>query len=246
MADNYDEATAHLHIEFFNDANHHKRLSAEQGKPVFVDVEMVRIRFLGTPEVHVAPAHAKCAQVNEIGQPSRWITYAEKYHRHYRTWKESGDNAVQGTPLDEATFLTAAAKSTLRAMEIKSVEAVASMSDQIAKQVGPMALNWRDDAKTLLAKQEDNSTVLQMRSEMDRMRAEIERLKGGEGPANDEPTVDEVEAANKAAPQGEFDGMSASELKDFIKDKTGVRPLGNPSVNTLIKAATEASQQVAA
>ncbi|MEM9053876.1 MAG: hypothetical protein AAGB16_01005 [Pseudomonadota bacterium] len=250
MADSYDEATAHLRIEFFNDSKEHKRLSAEQKKPVFKDVEMVRIYYLGTKDVHVAPAHAKCHAVSEIGQPSEFITYAQKYDRHYQAWKKSGDNAVQGTPLDEATFLTAAGRSTLKAMNILSIEAVAAMDDQIAKTVGPAALNWRDDAKAFLDAQNSNADIIKMQSEVDLLRAEIAALKGGQEPEpaapTDEPSAGDIEAANALAPVNEFDGMSASELKDFIKDKTGHRPLGNPAMGTLIKAATEASRAVAA
>jgi len=245
MAD-YDELYAHLDIVFFNDTKLHKRLTAEAREKdraaaeVWVDEERVSIKFPGMKDSLVAPAHAQCAQAQlSDGTRGGFITYAEKFHKHYDHWKaHGGEQLVMGTPIAEAKFVTKGQIESLKSLKILSIEQLASVDEGAMKRIGPHAQAIVEQAQDFVASKADNSALV---SEMDELKRQIAELKGEKA----EPVVST--AAAETAPEGDdFDGMDKKALRDYINSKSGHAVKGQPSEDTLRRMARDVSQEVAA
>ena len=66
-----------LHVEFFTDAREDKKASRAAGRPIYKDVELVRIKFPGdNKRMLVAPANDPSVMDKGSG---RHITYAERF-----------------------------------------------------------------------------------------------------------------------------------------------------------------------
>lgn len=242
MADSYDEMYAHLDVSFYNGTKLHKRktLEARAENPgaaeVYVDQEMVAIKFPGMKDSMHAPAHSPCAQAKlSDGSHGGFITYAQKFHKHYDHWKEHGDVAmVMGTPIEQATFLTKGQVESLKSLKILSIEQLATVDERATKQIGPHALGMIDHAKEFVASKTDVSAVM---NEMERLKAELAELKG-QPAAEPAPAVD--------GEGDKFAGMDEEALKAYIKDKSGHAPRGRPTLDTLKRMARDADAGVAA
>lgn len=160
-----------VHVQFYQKAVQDKRATREQGRPIYKDVEYVRIRFPGDNkrELH-APAHEKAYLADKMGGR---LSYAEMYAEHYKLFRDSAEQVV-GTPLTELPFLTAAQRETLKGQNIATAEMLAEMPDRAIKNLG---MNWRpvrDQAKAYLEKAAGSADVAKLSAE----NAELsERLK---------------------------------------------------------------------
>ena len=218
-----------LNVTFFTKARENKRLSREAGRPIFEDVEMVKVAVPGERlTTVVAPAH----EPHRIG--GGVTTYAKRFADVYAQFKADAAQTVSGTPLSEAPFLTEAKRAELRAVNIHVIEQLASLGEGEAKRVGVGGGKIIAEAKAYLHRAD--ATVAErekqeMREAMEAMRAELEALKA----KKDEPEAKEFDS---------FDEMTDDELKAFIKEQTGQAPQGQPSRKTLLKRAAEAHQGV--
>ena len=83
---------------------------------------------------------------------------------------------------------------------------------------------------------EDRAAGGEMQIEMDRMRRELAELKAGMVLKN-EP---EASPEDLSALASGFDNMDDEQLKEYIKDKSGQRPRGTPTRETLLSMARDA------
>lgn len=214
--------------------------SREAARPIYDDVEMVEIRLAADPLYKPAyPAHSFWRNINGIPH-----TYAMRWPEQYKRFKDGGVQAVSGTPLEELPFLTAAKRSELKALSIYTAETLAAIDGQNMKRLGiggrelsAQAKAYLDNASgsadfTRLAK--DNA---ELREEMQRMQEELRRLQVG-------APVIESAAPEPDAPTG-YEDWTVDELKAFIADRTGKRPVGNPSRETLVRMASEMMAEAA-
>lgn len=112
-----EDADKKLFVVFFREAVHNAFKSIEAGRPIFDDVDMIRIHTPGSRDTTVSPAHA--------GYQARFP----------RQWKQYVDGQVQtstGTPLSSVTWLSAGQVAELGVFSIKTVEQLAAMPDNIA------------------------------------------------------------------------------------------------------------------
>jgi hypothetical protein len=246
MAD-YDELYAHLDISFFMGTkfNRRKTEEARKGDPmaaeVFDDVEMIRIRFPGGRDSMDAPAHSPCTQAKEGSQMGGFITYAEKYHRHYDHWKEHGGaQLVMGTPIEKAPFLTKGEIESLKSLKILSIEQLAAADNKAAKRIGPHAHDRIEKAQDFVASQTDKTDLL---SEMDELKRQIAALKGEKATAGDDDNVTVRSEPTGAADK--FDGMDKAQLREWIKSNSGVAVKGQPSEDTLRRMARDLVSEAA-
>tara|TARA_R100001086_G_scaffold225289_2_gene143555 strand:- start:10194 stop:10934 length:741 start_codon:yes stop_codon:yes gene_type:complete len=239
MAD-YDERFAHLDVRFYNGTKLNRRKTEEARKvekgaaAVYDDQEMIAITFPGMKDSFHAPAHSQCAQAqlgaDEMG--GGFITYAQKFHKHYEHWKEhGGDQLVAGTPIEEAKFCTPAQIESLKSMKVLSIEQLAGMNETQLLKIGPHGVALAEQAQEFVKKSTGNEKLL---DEMQMLKAQIAELKGaksedadGQVTARAEPVADEFEVMDKV------------QLKEYIKARTKSPVLGNPSEDTLRKQARE-------
>lgn len=210
--------------------------SKEMGRPIFDDREICEMRIPGDRErVVVQPAHHVWKY--ERGQP---VTYAMRFSEQYRRFKEGHTQLTSGTPLTMLTEMPERKRLEYAALSVHTVEALANLEGQQLKTLGMGALEWKKMAQEYLAKADSIVNVAHLAKENDDLRTRLSAL---EAMLSNKPAEETTEGVVQSGP---FAGKTSVELKDFIEQKVGHRPKGNPSLQTLVKAAEDLTNEVAA
>lgn len=206
-------------VEFLADAVHDQAASKREGRPIFRDIEMVKIQFPADRQRNlVRPAHAEWKKIK--GQK---VTYAERFPEQYARFKADAPQIVEGTPLAEAPFLTAAQRATLKHLQVYTVEQLASLSGTPLKNIGVGGLAMQQAAVAYLDNAKGTAEVTGLAAENERLKALLADMSKQPAPAPDYGATQ----------------MSAEDLKVLIAERTGSRPRGNPSHETLVRMASE-------
>lgn len=231
----FETAANHTITAFFKHGSFLNVAQSETaGKPVYDLKEVVELRFAGDRNYSpVLPADSMWRRVGD-----RVVTYAERFADQYRAFLMGNDQKAGGTALEmlQDYGITPAQLSICRALKIYSIEALHAIDGPQIKALGMSANSLKQMARRYV---EDHAkrSIESTNSEVDKLKAELERLKALI-PAQ-EAKPEEIDALLAAADK-EFEEMTADELKDFIASKTGDgRPRGNPSHETLVSMARE-------
>jgi hypothetical protein len=211
------------------------KLTKENGRPMFKDIECVEIRMAANKQtVAVFPAHEvwEWGVVDGVRQE---ITYAMRFPDQYKRFKANEAQAMTGTPLEELPFLTQAKRSELKALSIYTAEALASLDGMPLKQLGMGGREWKNQAQAYLDKATDSALVTRQAAEIEQLRATIAGLQAAP-----------VAPAQTVVADSPFNDMDDEALKVWISDATGARPRGNPSHETLVRMATEINDDLKA
>lgn len=199
--------------------------SREAGRPIFDDMEVVEVRFAGDRnKVSVFPAHSICGEAQDENGDTFKITYAQRWSDQYKRFKAKAQQVAAGTPIDELPFLTQAKRSELKALSIYTAEALAALDGQPLKNLGQGGRDLKNQAQAYLDKASGSANVTRMAAELEELRRTVAELRG--------------DAAQVSA-TSEFASWTADQIKDWIEEKIGERPKGNPSHTTLVKRADE-------
>jgi hypothetical protein len=217
--------------KFFIHTTENKAKSKAAGRPIFDDMEAVEVRFAGNRQtISVFPAHAICGETQDEEGDTRSITYAERWPEQYKRFKAKQQQVASGTPIDELPFLTQAKRSELKALSIYTAEALAALDGNELKNLGQGGRELKNQAQAYL----DNASGS---ADVARMAAEIEELK---------QTVRELSAtAQPVETVSQFASWQPDQIKDWIEQKIGERPRGNPSLATLVTRADEIASGLA-
>lgn len=211
--------------------------SKEAGRPIFDDMEVVEVRFAADRQtIGVYPANAQCGQMEDEFGNFRPMTYAERWPEQYRRFKANQQQIAEGTPVDELPFLTQSKRAELRALGVFTAEALAALDGQPLKNLGQGGRELKNQAQAYLDAASGTANVTKMAAQIAELQERIRELTSESAP---------VTGASK------FASWTADQIKDWIEEKLGERPRGNPSLSTLIKRAEEveaslAEEQVAA
>lgn len=231
----FDNAASHTITAFFKHASLlNVAQSEEHGKAIYDLHEVVELRFAGDRNyAPVLPAESMWRK-----EGNRVITYAERFSDQYRQFLMGDDQKAGGTALEmlQDYGITPAQLSICRALKIYSIEALHAIGPNEVKSLGMSANELKKMARRYV---EDHTkrSIESTNTEVDKLKAELERLKGLIPSEQASPA--EIDALVAAADK-EFEDMTSDELKDFIAEKTGDgRPRGNPSHDTLVSMAKE-------
>ncbi len=237
--------TPHLHVEFYMDTKENPAKSRQEGRPIFEEVEMVKIQIVGDPKNSlIAPAQSASRRHPETGEA--W-TYAEQYPEHYRYFRDHLDqSAADGTPLSEAPWLSAAQRAELKALKITTIEGLAGLDGTPLSRIGMGGRELKNKAQAWLDAAAGNAPVARMVEELASRDAIIAQLQadmaalmaGTVAPVKSEPEPD--------AGDSPFEAWDDEDIKNWIKDQTGNRPLGNPAHKTLVARADEINDELRA
>ena len=222
-------------VAFFSDTKEDNHASHEAGRPIFRDVEMIRIQFPADRQrTFVAHAHASAMVFDERGRRSRKVngrevSYAELYREQYQQFKANEAPTVRGTPLSEATFLSEGKRRSLKALQVYTIEQLAAVD---GSKLGMGGVEMVEQAKAYLSKAEGSADLTRMAAENAAMKAELDRMR--------QERIDLAKAAPE--PVDEYAAMDENQLKDYIEEKTGVRPHGNTNKATLVSMAKDAGK----
>jgi hypothetical protein len=216
-----DNPDMQLGVEFFVKAIENPNKTREAGRPIFDDVEMVRIGFpADNKRVLVAPAH----EMHYVPHAKQQMTYAQRFAASYAAFKDENEDFVNGTPLTEAPFLTNALREELKTQKVKTVEQLAGLPDVAIRRLG---VGWRERVEQAQAFLKTADSV----SEIAALRAELAALKAEKAPPAPAPIIDQ------------FAGFDDEDLKNMIRDAGGDVPRGNASRAKLIERLQEIAAQ---
>jgi hypothetical protein len=221
---------------FKHHAEINRAKSATAGRPVYDDVEVVEIRRAGSRDFGVYPATSFCDWVTdpETGEPRR-RTYAERFARQYRQFKEQTAQTKSGTPLTHVPFLTEARRAELRALNIYTLEALAHIDGQELKNLGPYGRELKNKAEEYIAEASRGAPSIQLQAELEALRARNQAL-------------EQDNQALKTETGDDLGEMTDEQLKAYITTNSGVEPQGNLNRKTLLRmaASTGPAKQMAA
>lgn len=235
------KADALLIVKFYHDAVENKFKSHEAGRPVFDDIEMCEINIpADRARSIIAPAHAGWMKFG-----TKTITYAERFKDHYARFKANEGPVVEGTPLNEAPFLSMGDKASLKALQVFTIEQLASLTGQALKNIGHGGLIKQQAALAYLSKASGTADTMKLQQTIAELQKTIAELqpKGTMDHDGDEKMGGIAPASE---PVDGYDTMTLESLKDHIEQKTGSRPRGNPNANTLKAMARELDKELAA
>jgi hypothetical protein len=136
--------------------------STAEGRPVYTDMEYIKIRAPGERDV----VHRPVSQSDK-----------QRFAQAYRAWKDgTSDASVTGTPLSEWPGCTRSQVEEMAYFGIRTVEALASVTDGNVKNVGPI-LALRQKAKDYLEAARANAPAEQMRAELAKRDNDIDVLR---------------------------------------------------------------------
>lgn len=222
-------------VEFYDDAKPDLVATKKQGIPQFLNVEMVKIRFpADRNRTLVRPAHAEWKK--DRGQI---VTYAMRFPEEYRRFKAGQAPVVHGMPLSEAPFLNEAQRRMLRALDVYTVEQLSSLEGVPLRNLGMNGREMVEAAKAFLDTARGSADTVRLAAENEKLRAEIDLLRHQTLAAAVAPSQ------TPASSPGPFSDWEDELLKEFIAEKTGSKPRGNPSHGTLVQMAEELSKVAA-
>lgn len=147
---------ADVYVEFYMRAVEDKAATAEKGRPIFRDVEYVRVMFPGDKSTQVDRKATTRDQ--------------ERWPVHYQAFKDQGEAVTIGTPLEELTVTTSAVRAELFHLNIRTVEQLAAVNDSVIHQLGHGGRWLRDQAKEYMAASESNSGLSRLADENTKLR----------------------------------------------------------------------------
>lgn len=142
---------ANLAVRFYVQAIENLDKSKAEGRPIFDEVEMIRIAVPG--------------QIDRVERPV-WDGDKKRFPVHYAHFKSGAEAAETGTPLSVWTAIKVTQVAELAARGVRTVEQLAGMADVDAQKfMGMHAL--REAAKDFLEAAKGSAHLTQMRAELE-------------------------------------------------------------------------------
>lgn len=148
-------------VEFFTEAQQNQFRSAEEGRPVFDDVEKVRIIIPGSR----LSGDGVIERVKE--------DHRRRWPQQYAAFKAGREAPVDGTPITEWPPLSPAQARNLAALNVRTVEALAAVTDAALGDLGMGARELREKARTWLLHLVDGKPLAKATSEVAELRAQL-------------------------------------------------------------------------
>lgn len=214
--------------------------SKAQGRPIFDDLEVVRIHMSGDRlQAPVFPAQSEVP--GGIEDPETGLTrpgtYVEKYAKQYEQFKKGIRQTKSGTPIEALSFLTPAKVKELKAQNVFTAEALADLDGQPLKSLGQGGREWKTQARAYLDNAAGSANVTKMASELEFYKAEVERMKAEQ--TQFRQVLDNERVTENLGYGPSLEGMSDGDLRAYIAEKSGAKPHGNSTRQTLLSMAQE-------
>lgn len=167
--------------EFFSDAILDDNETKKQGRPIYRNVDMLRMMFPGDTTKEVIRIVRTEPQGREPADPDR-------FPRQWAAYKSQMQQVQDGTPIEQWPPINKAQALELKAMNIHTVEHLAATSDVNLKWMGARQL--RDNAIAWLNEAKSGAETIALRNQIEDLKQQIEALKN----------TNAVLAANKPQP----------------------------------------------
>ena len=230
MSDEYK----HLSVEFYAEPIEDPKATAEQGRPIFNDVEFVRIRAAGSRDVFVAPAHDQSSKKDPNN--GKRMTYAQLHFGPYEAFKRGIEFRESGTPLSELTNISAAKRKELNAVNVYTVEQLAALDGASLAKLGMGGRGLKTLAQEYISKATGVGAMSKLALENEELKARLARIEammqGAQAPLS---ALSEPEPA--LAVDSPFAEWGGDDIRAWLKDNKGPTPGPNTSLAKLIQIA---------
>ena len=159
-----------LSVLFYTKALQNEYESAQQGRPIFFDVDMVKI-FLPGDDKNIIATYARDDHKERF--PRQWA--------HYKNKKQGDQQMIGKTPLSSWPRLTQSQVEELRAMKFFAVDDIANASDAALQRIGMVggmsAFAFREAAQRFLQIAERDSKDSKLQKQLAEQTTANEELK---------------------------------------------------------------------
>jgi hypothetical protein len=167
------DADKKLFVIFYKDAIKNEFKSTEAGRPIFDELDLVKIMTPGSRDTFVGDATEQ---------------YQKRFPDQWARYKAGQDQSMSGTPLNVLPWLSIAQIAEFKAMSCHTVEQLVSIPDNVSQKfMGYHGIKQR--AQQYLDAAKDSAPLLKMEAELQKRDEQIAELKA---------TVDAMMAAKKA------------------------------------------------
>ncbi|MCP5087445.1 MAG: hypothetical protein GY952_11660 [Rhodobacteraceae bacterium] len=239
---------SHLYVEFFMEAVENKKRSDQEGRPIFDDIEKIRIRMAGDRGTElVAPANSPSAFRDP--HTNRRLTYAEVHEGPYKAFKSGIEYTGEGTPISELPFITNARAKEFQALNIKTAEALAGLDGEALKRAGMGARELKNKAQAYIDNASGVAQVTEisqenaaLREQMAQLQEQMAQLVNGAPQSGTliETPVDPVTTA-AASP---FKDWADADIVNWITDNGGEKPSHLCKHGTLVAKADAWNEKI--
>lgn len=140
-----------------------KGRSAEEGRAIYEDREFVSIHI---------PGDNKSVVTHKVGQK-----HIDRWPEQYRAFTEGKEAPLEGTPLDMWAALTPSRVAELRSMKIKTVEQLATLTDNAITRLGMGGRELVKKATAYIDVSTDVAAAQKYAAENEKLHDEIDMLK---------------------------------------------------------------------
>lgn len=241
-------------VPVFNDGK-----STAEGRPIYDDQVICEVKFAANKQtVGAYPAHEVCGWTEDPSGMRVPQTYAMKFNEQYLAFMNGDGQAQDGTPLEAATFISASKRLELKALNIYTLEALASLDGQPLKRLGMGGRTLQAEAAAFLEKAPGVATeqLVGVVADQDRRIAELEAQlaaakpspldhdkngkKGGAAPAV------ETKPNDTKGEKSAFEDFEDDDIKNWLKEAAPDMAVdGRWSRETLLAKADEVNKALA-
>jgi hypothetical protein len=157
-----------LNVTFYKSSEQNNYETEKQGRPIFVEKDMVRIQIAGRNDLTI---ESEVRNEHKIRFPRQWQAFLLKYETHTQ---------AIGTPVEEWPAITRSEAEELKGLKFYTVEQVAAASDMQAQRMGMNAPVLIQKAKAFLEQARDTAFTQKQAAELARKDQEIAELKANQ------------------------------------------------------------------
>lgn len=162
-------ADGRLTVVFYKKTLQNSYRTAEEGRPIFDEVDMVKI-YTGGDTLNIVDTFVR--EDHKARFPQQWAHYLNR---------TGNDPHISGTPIDQWPLVSKAQAEELKALKFFTVENIANASDAQLQRIGMLAgmsaHSFRDRAINYLKVARDEAHANQHEEEINRLREENAKIK---------------------------------------------------------------------
>src|SRR5215831_13713798 len=159
----YGAPVQQLRPEFYMDPVRDEAASAQAGREIYREVERVKIIVPGATQATVVVKNVSDVERN------RWPD-------EYRAWRAGQEMPLSGTPIEHWPLLNSAQVKMLRAVDVRSVEEVARLSDVHVQGLVMGGMSLREQARAWLDNSEYTALVTRLTAANDVLQSRLAAL----------------------------------------------------------------------
>jgi len=193
-----------LFVRFYSDAILNQQKSDIEGRPIYDQAEMCEILFAGDN------TKTKVGRATDGNPP-----YYLRFPTQYAAFKQQLEIVQDGTPIEHWPPITKAQALELKAMNIHTVEMLASIADVNLKWMGARQL--RENAKVWLSEAESGKESIRLNKQIEELQMQIEAMRNQKNGFSASQKQEQVLQSESIAPPS----LEAPEIKPIVTKMRG-------------------------